>query len=257
MAVKGLDKFKEYFLDFKDNYVIIGGTACSVILRNAVMKPRATNDIDMILIVEQMTPEFGHRFWEFIHDGNYEMRERKRDEGKEPVPELFRFYKPQTEGYPYQIELLSRQPEILSVPTDFHLTPIPVGEDVSSLSAILMDEEFYHFALAHSTMEDELHVADTVGLICLKMKAYLNLSEQEPPAHSSDIRKHMSDVFKLMASGYIADPIELSGNMKKDAATFVAKMESLMPNQPLQDSIQRDATFIGQVLIEIRRIFGL
>ena len=137
------------------------------------------------------------------------------------------------------------------------MTPIPVGEDVSSLSAILMDEEFYHFALAHSTMEDELHVADTVGLICLKMKAYLNLSEQEPPAHSSDIRKHMSDVFKLMASGYIADPIELSGNMKKDAAAFVAKMESLMPNQPLQDSIQRDATFIEQVLIEIRRIFGL
>ena len=223
MAVKGLDKFKEYFLDFKDNYVIIGGTACSVILRNADMKPRATKDIDMILIVEQMTPEFGRRFWEFIHDGNYEMRERKRDEGKEPVPELFRFYKPQTEGYPYQIELLSRQPEILSVPTDFHLTPIPVGEDVSSLSAILMDEEFYHFALAHS----------------------------------SDIRKHMSDVFKLMASGYIADPIELSGNMKKDAAAFVAKMESLMPNQPLQDSIQRDATFIEQVLIEIRRIFGI
>lgn len=25
MAVKGLDKFKEYFFDFKDNYVIIGG----------------------------------------------------------------------------------------------------------------------------------------------------------------------------------------------------------------------------------------
>ncbi len=211
----------------------------------------------MILIVEQMTPEFGHRFWEFIHAGNYEMRERKRDEGKEPVPELFRFYKPQTEGYPYQIELLSRQPEILSVPTDFHLTPIPAGEDVSSLSAILMDEEFYHFALAHSTIEDELHVADTVGLICLKMKAYLNLSEQEPPAHSSDIRKHMSDVFKLMASSYIADPIELSENMRKDAVAFVAKMESLMPNQPLQNSIQRDATFIGQVLIEIRRIFRL
>ena len=204
-----------------------------------------------------MTPEFGRRFWEFIHEGDYEMRERKRDEGKEPVPELFRFYKPRNDGFPYQIELLSRQPEVLSVPEGFHLTPIPVGEDVSSLSAILMDEEFYHFALAHSTMEDELHVADTIGLICLKMKAYLNLSEQEPPAHSSDIRKHMSDVFKLMASGYIAEPVALSGNMKKDAAAFVAKMESLMPNQPLQDSIQRNEAFIRQVLSEIRRIFEL
>lgn len=257
MAVKGLDRFKEYFLDFKDNYVIIGGTACSVILRNADMQPRATKDIDMILVVERMTPDFGRRFWAFIHDGDYEMRERKRDEGKEPVPELFRFYKPRNDGFPYQIELLSRQPEVLSVPEGFHLTPIPVGEDISSLSAILMNEEFYHFALEHSTMEDELHVADTIGLICLKMKAYLNLSEQEPPAHSSDIRKHMSDVFKLMASGNAPESVALSANMKKDAMAFVEKMESLMPNQPLQDSIQRNESFIRQVLDEIRRIFDL
>lgn len=257
MAVKGLDRFREYFLDFKDNYVIIGGTACSVILRNADMQPRATKDIDMILVVERMTPDFGRRFWAFIHDGDYEMRERKRDEGKEPVPELFRFYKPRNDGFPYQIELLSRQPEVLSVPDGFHLTPIPVGEDISSLSAILMNEEFYHFALEHSTMEDELHVADTIGLICLKMKAYLNLSEQEPPAHSSDIRKHMSDVFKLMASGNAAEPVALSANMKKDAMAFVEKMESLMPNQPLQDSIQRNESFIRQVLDEIKRIFDL
>ena len=120
-----------------------------------------------------------------------------------------------------------------------------------------MDEEFYQFALAHSTMEEELHVVDTIGLICLKMKAYLNLSEQEPPAHGSDVRKHMSDVFKLMASTYIAEPIELSETMKSDAAAFVTKMESLMPNQPLQASIQRDAAFIEQVLLEMRRIFAL
>ena len=220
MAVKGLEKFKEYFSEFKENYVIIGGTACSIILRDADIKPRATKDIDMILVVERITPEFGRRFWDFIREGDYEMRERKREEGKEPAPELFRFYKPRNDGFPYQIELLSKQPEVLSVPESFHLTPIPVGEDVSSLSAILMDEDFYHFALAHSITEDDLHVADTIGLICLKMKAYLNLSEQEPPAHSSDIRKHMFDVFKLMASGNTADPVALSANMKKRCGCF-------------------------------------
>ncbi len=257
MAVKGLEKFKVYFSDFKENYVIIGGTACSVILRNADMKPRATKDIDMILVVERMTPEFGRQFWQFIRDGNYKTRERKRSGKKEPAPELFRFYQPQKEGFPFQIELLSKQPEILSVPADFHLTPIPVGENISSLSAILMDEEFYHFALEHSTTEEELHVADTIGLMCLKMKAYLNLSRQEPPAHSADIRKHMSDVFKLMASGNIMEPIVLSDNMKKDVVAFVEEMEASLPNQSLQDSIQRNATFIRQVLEEMKRIFEL
>lgn len=257
MAVKGLEKFKEYFSEFKENYVIIGGTACSVILRHAYMKPRATKDIDMILVVEHMTPAFGRRFWQFIKDGDYKMRERKRGNGDDSVPELFRFYHPQNTDFPFQIELLSKQPDILSIPTDFHLTPIPVGEDVSSLSAILMDEEFYYFALAHSVTEDNLHVADTVGLMCLKMKAYLNLSEQEPPAHSSDIRKHMSDVFKLMASGNIGEPVALSGNMKKDVAAFVERMEVSMPNQQLQDSIQRSETFVRQLLDEMKRIFEL
>lgn len=57
--VKGLDKFREVFKNFSNNYVIIGGTACDVLLTGTDMKPRATDDIDMILIVENMTPEFG------------------------------------------------------------------------------------------------------------------------------------------------------------------------------------------------------
>ena len=56
--VTGLDKFREAFLKYADNYVIIGGTACDIVLRDTDMKPRATSDIDMIVIVENMTPEF-------------------------------------------------------------------------------------------------------------------------------------------------------------------------------------------------------
>lgn len=257
MAVIGLEKFKEYFLDFKENYVIIGGTACSILLRDTDMKPRATKDIDMILVVEKMSPEFGSQFWKFINDADYEIKEIKRDEEKEPVPILFRFTKPKKEGYPLQIELLSKAPDVITVPEGFHLTPIPVGEEVPSLSAILMDEEFYYFALEHSITEDELHVADTIGLICLKIKAYLNLSEQVPPAQSNDIRKHMTDVFKLMASGDLPESVDLTENMKLDITAFVEKMENLMPNQPLQASIDRNEEFIRQILEEIKRIFGL
>ena len=257
MAVKGLEIFKKYFSEFSENYIIIGGTACSIILRDATMRPRATKDIDMILVVEHMSPEFGRQFWQFIKDGDYTTRERKREEGRDSVPELFRFSQPKKEGFPYQIELLSKYPDILGVPTGFHLTPIPIGDDIPSLSAILIDEEFYHFALAHSLTEDTLPVADTIALMCLKMKAYLNLSEQEPPAHSSDIRKHMSDVFKLMVSGNITESVVLSEKMKRDVTSFVERMEAMMPNQPLQDSIQRNEEFIRQVLDEMKRIFVL
>ena len=131
--VRGLEKFKEYFKEFSDNYIIIGGTACDIALTGSDMPPRATDDIDMILIVDNITPEFGQRFWQFISEGEYQNRERKRGDGKEPVPELFRFIKP-SPGYPIRIELLSTRPDILGEPTGFHLTPIPVGEKLSSLS---------------------------------------------------------------------------------------------------------------------------
>jgi hypothetical protein len=198
--VKGLEKFKEHFAGFEDNYVIIGGTACDVTLQNTDMRPRATDDIDMILVIEKMTPEFEKRFWEFIDLGEYTNRERKRGD-KEPVTELFRFINPQ-EGFPVQIELLSRYPEMLGDPTGFHLTPITTGEDTPSLSAILLDEEYYHHTIDSSVIEDGIRIANPLSLLCLKVKAFLNLTEEKktnPKVRKGDIRKHRDDVFKLLA----------------------------------------------------------
>lgn len=50
--VTGIDKFKEYFAEYENNYIIIGGTACDILEENAGQIPRATKDIDIILIVE-------------------------------------------------------------------------------------------------------------------------------------------------------------------------------------------------------------
>lgn len=67
----GLDRFKDAFADFPDNYVIIGGTACDIVMASTIVKPRATHDIDMIVIIENMTPEFARRFWDFIKEAGY------------------------------------------------------------------------------------------------------------------------------------------------------------------------------------------
>lgn len=52
----GLDKFKEAFSQYSDNCVIIGGTACEIVMRGTAIRPRATHDVDMIVVVERMTP---------------------------------------------------------------------------------------------------------------------------------------------------------------------------------------------------------
>ena len=48
--VNGIAKFKEYFKGFENQYVIIAGTACDVIMENEELPFRATKDIDLSLI---------------------------------------------------------------------------------------------------------------------------------------------------------------------------------------------------------------
>lgn len=257
--VRGLEKFKEYFAGFEDNYVIIGGIACDIALRDTDMRPRATDDIDMILVIEKMTPEFGQRFWDFIVAGEYEKRQRKRDD-KEPATELFRFINPKP-GFPVQIELLSKYPDILGEPTGFHLAPIPTGEEIPSLSAILMNEEYYYQTVRESIIADDIRIADPLSLLCLKVKAFLNLTEEKknnPNVRSGDIKKHRDDVFKLLAMRIDPlTPVELSAMTKADMTTFIEMMEVSLPNQSLRDSLQRSDNDIRGFLEIMREIFSI
>ena len=69
--VSGIDMFKDFFADYKEQYVLIGGVACDIILEDSDEEFRATKDLDLVLIVEALTPEFGKAFWQFIVDGGY------------------------------------------------------------------------------------------------------------------------------------------------------------------------------------------
>ena len=60
--VRGLDIFKKYFEAYPGNYMIIGGTACDLIIDEAGFVPRATKDIDIILVVEALNGEFIKQF---------------------------------------------------------------------------------------------------------------------------------------------------------------------------------------------------
>lgn len=66
--INGFSTFKEYFKGFENQYVVIGGTACDLIMESEELPFRATKDLDIVLIVESITPEFGRRFWEYVKE---------------------------------------------------------------------------------------------------------------------------------------------------------------------------------------------
>lgn len=47
-------------------------------MTGTVVRPRATHDIDMIVIVENMTEAFGERFWQFVREAGYRPEKRKQ-----------------------------------------------------------------------------------------------------------------------------------------------------------------------------------
>lgn len=196
--MEGLVKFREAFAEYSENYVVIGGAACDITMTNTVVRPRATHDIDMIVIVENMTEAFANRFWQFVREAGYRPEKRKQEAGEPPRYEMYRFLDGK-DGYPEMIELLSRHPDVLGEPKGFVIEPIPTDEDVSSLSAIIMDDDYYHFTIAHSQLTDGIRHANSAALIALKARAYLNLmADKRDGKHvnTKDIKKHRSDILK-------------------------------------------------------------
>ena len=98
--VKGLDTFRKYFADYEDQYVLIGGAACDIVFESNDASFRATKDLDMVLIIETLTPEFGEKFWDFIMAGRY--RNKATNEGN---PQFYRFDKPEDDSFPKMVEL--------------------------------------------------------------------------------------------------------------------------------------------------------
>lgn len=75
--ISGFAKFKDQFKGYEDQYVIIGGTACDLIMENEELPFRATKDLDIVLIVESLTLEFGKRFWEYVKNAEYQQKYRQ------------------------------------------------------------------------------------------------------------------------------------------------------------------------------------
>jgi len=229
--VRGLDIFKKYFEAYPDNYVIIGGTACDLIIGEAGFVPRATKDIDIILVVEALNADFVKQFWKFIQDGNYERKEKSEEERK-----YYRFMKPGNLDFPYQIELFSRNPDLLDLDEHTHLTPIPTDDDLSSLSAILLNDDFYKYMIEHSVFENGLHRANTEALICLKAKAYLEIAERianGSKEESKQLRKHKGDVFRLAVMLTENDVFELPESIKTHLQNFTDAIVGDLPGKEI------------------------
>ena len=252
--VKGLEVFQHWFAEYSNQYVLIGGTAATLTMEEAGLEFRATKDLDVVLHVEALTPQFGQSFWRFIEAGGYAIRQAS-ETGK---PIFYRFQKPSDASFPAMVELFARAPDGLEIAEGSKLTPIPFDEALSSLSAILLNDAYYAFIISGARDGAGLRWIGEDRLIPLKAVAYLELTtrkDEGEPIDSKDVRKHLNDVLRLSQLLAPDTRVTLPEQVAADLSRFLDALRA-------DDSVDPKSLKLGDVTRDtlVRRIaaaFGI
>ena len=93
------------------------------------------------------------------------------------------------------IELFSRRADAIALSDDAVLTPLPLDHEISSLSAILLDDAYYQFLREGKTTIDGIPILDAMHLIPFKAKAWLDLRQRKEAGAKAVSYTHL-DVYK-------------------------------------------------------------
>ena len=247
--VTGIESFKEWFKGNESQYAIIGGTACDILMTEEGLDFRATKDIDLVLIIEAVDAAFGRKFWDYVKQAEYEHCNKSSG-----VPQFYRFSHPTSNRYPAMIELFTRKLDAIQLPDDAVLTPLPMDEDISSLSAILLDDDYYEFLKQGKVTVDGVTVLDAAYLIPFKAKAWMDLTDRKAAGEhvdSKNIKKHKNDVFRLTE---LLDPtvkIVTPSGVYEDMQKFVDRMENETVDVKQLGLVGRTKEQILQELVEL------
>ncbi len=236
--VDGFETFKRHFSGFEDSFVLIGGTACDLWFTHLGGRFRRTKDIDMVLVAKALTPDFVRRFWMFAKAGGYEVGRRTDGRGT-----YYRFTEPTQPGYPAMLELFSRALVAVAPDAGQTIVHLPTDDDVSSLSAILMEGAYYDFVLTQRDTVDGAPVIRPACLIPLKARAWLDLTARKAGGEEiteDDIRKHRNDVFRLSVTLPGDSGAALPDELAADVVSFLDQHPPEHPDWPaIRQSIRR------------------
>ena len=233
--VRGIKSFREWFRGYEEQYAIIGGTACDLLMTEEGLDFRATKDIDLVLIIESVDASFGSRFWEYVTVAGYEHRNKSTGESQ-----FYRFTNPRSREYPAMIELFTKKPDAVILPKDAVLSPLPMEENVSSLSAILLDDDYYEFLRQGRIRVSGVTVLSAAYLIPFKAKAWLDLKDKSDKGEHvdpSDNKKHRNDIVRI-AVEMVLDECKAEGEIREDIIRFMSEVD-------ITDELIRDLKLYG------------
>jgi len=218
--IAGLRHFESYFRDMKEHYVIVGGFATLMLLeRELPNHGKATHDIDLVLLTTA-SEEMAARLKAYIKEGGYTIQKGQKDRYR-----YYRFVDPDAEGYAKEIELFTGKEQDLDLDEGQRIVPIDPEEGLYSLSAIMLDHEYFQMIKHNIEVIDGIPYSNAPATILLKMSAMYDLYHRE----DDKWKKHRRDILKLLLLLTGEERIALSGRMIDDVEFFKKHIEALSP----------------------------
>ena len=127
------------------------------------------------------------------------------------------------------IEIFSKKQDWLNGEFDQQIVPIHIDDQISSLSAILLNEAYYEFLREGSEIIDGVSILKAEHIIPFKAKAWIDLSKRKENGESidsRDIKKHKNDIFRLSMLLTPEQKIRTSDEIKEDLSFFIQHIKN-------------------------------
>ena len=223
--VRGLNHFKDYFREYSEHFVFIGGVASYLLLDEAgASRVRATKDLDIVLMANS-DGDFLRAIKNYIGAGGYEIQRGSRGQAT-----FYRFQRPADDKFPVMIELFATAESGFELYDGQHIVPIANSEGIASLSAILLDDEYYAMIRKNTVEKNGIYILNELALIPFKAQAYLEIKKRGED--SKNWKKHRGDIINLVVTYLTEESKEkLMGKVKKHFVEFMNQFkEELSPD---------------------------
>ncbi len=102
--------------------------------------------------------------------------------------------------------------------------PVHIDDEISSLSTILLDEDYYKALISGKVVENNISILKPEYLILFKAKAYMDLKarrESGKKVDSNNIKKHKKDILRICSELILEKTDKLPAAVETDIHNFI------------------------------------
>ena len=245
----GIEHFSDFFRAHQKDYVIIGGSAASILLEDEGLGFRKTVDLDVVLLTNASSG-FNAKISEYLKLGSYQSKEETGE-----MPKYYRFSNPRDPVFPEMIEIFAKNESKIELNEGQNIIPIQ-NDEMAKISAILLDDEYFELLKANAIQSKEgFSILNNFSNICIKARAFREISERGGEEKKSN--KHRNDIVRLTQTFKPSAVFTIGGVPLKDLLFVISDIENKLQDRDVKNILRNGVLKHKDIVETLKKGFGL